>query len=48
MGEMAMYFQLGELEEYIDKIVEITEEIPSSFFLVKANTQSYRKIERKQ
>mgnify|MGYP000945611262 CR=1 FL=1 len=36
MGEMALYFQLGELEEYIDNIVEITEEIPSSFFLVKA------------
>ncbi|MEQ8171660.1 MAG: tetratricopeptide repeat protein [Candidatus Eremiobacterota bacterium] len=36
MGEMALYFQLGELEEYIDNIAEITEEIPSSFFLVKA------------
>ncbi|MEQ8221421.1 MAG: tetratricopeptide repeat protein [Candidatus Eremiobacterota bacterium] len=36
MGEMALYFQLGELEEYIDKIVKITEDIPSSFFLVKA------------
>jgi len=36
MEEMALYFQLGELEENIDNILEITEDIPSSFFLVKA------------
>jgi tetratricopeptide (TPR) repeat protein len=36
MGEMISYFQLGELEQNIDNILGITEDIPSSFFLVKS------------